>query len=61
MPLIRKLFKLGKSSRAVVIPSGWLKYYERKMGHKIESVLITVKGDNIIIAIDNTKDSTKET
>ena len=55
MPLLKKLIKLG-SSRAVVIPSGWLDYYEQNLGHTIENVLMTVKGNNIIITIDEKED-----
>ena len=44
MPLIKKLIKLGKSSRAVVIPAEWLEYY-RKQGISIEAVLMEVNGE----------------
>ena len=44
MPLIKKLIKLGKSSRAVVIPSEWLEYY-RKQGLSIEAILMEINGE----------------
>jgi len=44
MPLIKRLIKLGKSSRAVVIPSQWLEYY-RKQGLRIEVILMEVNGE----------------
>ncbi|MBA7683086.1 hypothetical protein ES703_91442 [subsurface metagenome] len=47
MPLIKKLIKLGKSSRAVVIPAEWLEYYE-KQGVSIESILMELNGEIII-------------
>ncbi len=44
MPLIKKLIRLGKSSRAVVIPAEWLGYYE-KQGLSIESILMELNGE----------------
>ena len=44
MPLIKKLIRLGKSSRAVVIPSEWLEYY-RKQGLSIEAILMEINGE----------------
>lgn len=44
MPLIKKLIKLGKSSRAVVIPSEWLEYY-RKQGLSIDAILMEIDGE----------------
>jgi len=44
MPLIKKLIRLGKSSRAVVIPAEWLEYYE-KQGLSIESILMELNGE----------------
>ncbi|GAI40971.1 unnamed protein product [marine sediment metagenome] len=44
MPLVKKLIRLGKSSRAVVIPSEWLSYYE-KQGLSIESILMELNGE----------------
>jgi len=51
MPLIKKLIKLGKSSRAVVIPSEWLEYY-RKQGLSVEAVLMEINGE-IVLRIPN--------
>jgi len=47
MPLFKKLIKLGKSSRAVVIPSEWLEYY-RKRGLSIEAVLMEINGEIVM-------------
>ena len=47
MPLIKKLIKLGKSSRAVVIPSEWLEYY-KKQGLSIEAILMEINGEIIM-------------
>ena len=47
MPLIKKLIKLGKSSRAVVIPSEWLEYY-RKQGLCIDAVLMEINGEIVM-------------
>ena len=44
MPLIKKLIRLGKSSRAVVIPAEWLEYYE-KQGLSNESILMELNGE----------------
>ncbi len=60
MPLLKKLLWLGRS-RVVVLPAGWLSYYEEKLGHPIEDVLLTLKDDNIIIVIDHSKYSGKNT
>jgi len=39
MPLMKKLIRVG-NSRAVVIPPGWLRYYEEKSGAPIVSILM---------------------
>ena len=44
MPLIRRIIKYGKTSRGLIIPSSWLKFYEDTKGCKIESVSIEVDG-----------------
>jgi len=44
MPLIKRLIRLGKSSRAVVIPSEWLDYYRQK-GLSIELILMEINGE----------------
>ena len=43
MPLLRRLIKVG-NSRAVVIPPGWLRYYEEKGGEPIRSILMELNG-----------------
>jgi antitoxin component of MazEF toxin-antitoxin module len=45
MPLTRKLIRVG-NSRAVVIPPGWLRYYEEKSGAPIVSILMEL--NNVI-------------
>jgi len=53
MPLERKLIKVG-NSRAVVIPPGWLRYYEERSGEPILSILMEL--NNVItIAIPGKK------
>lgn len=47
MPLVKKLIRIGKSSRAVIIPSEWLEYYE-KQGLSIEQVLMELNGKIIM-------------
>jgi len=44
MPLIKKLITIGKCSRAVIIPSEWLQYYE-KQGLSIDEVLMELNGE----------------
>ena len=46
MPLTRKLITVG-NSQAVVIPADWINYYEKKMGHPIQTLLMEV--NNVII------------
>ncbi len=45
MPLLRKLIKVGHS-RAVIIPSDWLKNHELETGQKLHAILMEV--DNVI-------------
>jgi len=45
MPLMKKLIRVG-NSRAVVIPPGWLRYYEEKSGAPIVSILMEL--NNVI-------------
>jgi len=53
MPLERKLIKVG-NSRAVIIPPGWLRYYEQKSGEPVVSILMEL--NNVItIAIPEGK------
>lgn len=45
MPLLRKLIKLG-NSRAVILPSDWLKYHELETGQEVQVILMEV--NNVI-------------
>lgn len=45
MPLLRKLIKVGHS-RAVVLPSDWLKNHELETGQELQAILMEV--DNVI-------------
>jgi len=45
MPLKKKLSSIG-NSRAVVIPPGWIRYYEEKAGQPVNNVLMEL--DNVI-------------
>ena len=51
-PLKRRLIKVG-NSRAVVIPTDWLKYYEEKAGQPIENILMEL---NNVITISIAKE-----
>jgi len=42
MPLIRKVIDVGKTSRGVILPKSWLRYYEKKKGKQIDCVAIEV-------------------
>jgi len=42
MPIIRKIIKAGKTSRAVIIPKSWLDHAEREAGCRINYVAIEV-------------------
>lgn len=44
MPLVKKLIRLGKSSRAVIIPAEWLEFYEQQ-GLSVESILMELNGE----------------
>ena len=53
MPLMKKLIKVG-NSRAVVIPPGWIRYYEEKTGAPIVNILMEL--NNVItIAVPKPK------
>ncbi len=45
MPLLRRLIKVG-NSRAVILPSDWLKNYELETGEKLQAILMEV--NNVI-------------
>jgi antitoxin component of MazEF toxin-antitoxin module len=42
MPIIRKIIKIGNTSKAVIIPKTWLDYYGEQRGHDIDRVFIEV-------------------
>ena len=46
MPLKRRLVKVGKDSRAVILPREWIREAEEKYGKKLETILLEV--DNVI-------------
>ena len=46
MPLKRRLVKVGKDSRAVIIPREWIREAEEKYGKTLDFVLLEV--DNVI-------------
>jgi len=39
---VRKLIDVGKTSKAVILPKSWLKYYEKEKGETIKQVAIEV-------------------
>ena len=42
MPIIKKLIPAGKTSKAVILPKGWLEYFEQKAGQPITVVALEV-------------------
>ena len=52
MPLKRKLIKVG-NSRAVIIPSDWIRYYEEKYGRPVITILMELNND-ITITVEET-------
>ena len=38
MHMIKKIVSIGQSSRGVILPKSWLKFYEKKHGRKILNV-----------------------
>lgn len=49
MLILRKVIKVGNSSRAVILPFDWLQAYKRQHGKELEKVgLSEVNGDIII-------------
>ncbi len=46
-PLIKKIFKVGIASKAVIIPKSWLTYYEQQTGQKITELAMEV--DRVLI------------
>jgi hypothetical protein len=51
MPIIRRLLHIGKSSKGVIIPKGWLRYFENKHDCKIEEVTIEVNQELRILPV----------
>jgi len=59
MPLKRKLIKVG-NSRAVVIPTDWLKFYEDKTGQPIKDIFLELNGVITMSVVDpETKDNSE--
>jgi hypothetical protein len=44
MPLIRRIVPYGKTSRGVILPKSWLRYYEKQNGQTIREVAVEVNG-----------------
>jgi hypothetical protein len=43
MPIVRKVIEVGKTSRGIILPKGWLEYFEESQeGQPIETVAIEV-------------------
>jgi len=42
MPIVRKIIDVGKTSKGVILPKSWLKYYEKEAGQRIKSVAMEV-------------------
>lgn len=55
MPLVRRVIDLG-DSKAVTIPSTWLKYYEKLLGRPIKEVAIEVNKALIITPLPSEKE-----
>lgn len=47
MPLIKKIFSVGPTSKAIVIPKSWLTYYEQQTGQKITELAMEV--DRVLV------------
>ena len=48
MPIIRKIIQVG-SSKAIVLPKGWLDWIQRMTGSPPKEVLMTIKDETIIV------------
>jgi len=48
IPLIRKLFNVGKSSKGIILPKSWLIYHEKKNGKKISEIGMEINGKIIV-------------
>lgn len=42
MPIIRKVIDVGKTSKGVILPKSWLKFYEKEAGVEITELAIEV-------------------
>jgi len=58
MPIERKVIKIG-NSRAVTIPDDWLRFYEKKYGKPITSVIMELNGV-ITISVQEDGETPKE-
>ncbi len=50
MPILKKLIKLGDSSRGIILPADWLEYQKRR--GPVENVLVEIDGDKLTITVD---------
>lgn len=59
MPILeeRMIYRVGKSSLAITLPRGWLKYFGLKPGDKVE---ITANGELTIHPLKNKTTQQKE-
>ncbi|RLI00203.1 hypothetical protein DRO19_00090 [Candidatus Bathyarchaeota archaeon] len=48
MPIIRKIIQVG-TSKAIVLPKGWLDWIQRMTGSPPKEVLMTIKDETIIV------------
>jgi len=48
LPLVKKLIDVGKTSKGVIIPKGWLQHIEESEGHNVTRVTIEVDKTLII-------------
>jgi len=49
MPILRKVIKVGTTSRAVILPHDWLEAYRRQHGKDLEEVGLEVS-DVILVS-----------
>ena len=56
MPIIRKVIKVGETSKAVIIPKSWFEFYEKESGQKINEVSIEVNRELKILPYILNKD-----
>ena len=58
MPILRKIIKVGKSSRAIVLPSEWLDYHEKE-GREIDYVLMEIN-DELTIKLPRSPEGSEQ-